>query len=650
MAGVATVGGLVSGLQTDDLIQKLVQIEQRPIQQYQAQQNVLNAQLSAYREVNTRLSALQTAAGQLATASIFNSSTAASSNPQVLTATANSGATPGQYTINVQSLAQAHQMTSQSYGDLTTTTVGTGTFSITAAGQTTTITVDSSNNTVGGLRDAINRANTNVGASIVQDGNSSYRLMIYSKQSGTANALSISSSLTGGTSPSFTTLQAAQDAQVTLGSGPGAITTVRSTNSVQDLIPGVTLNLLSAPANTPVTVTVSQDTAKIQDAVQKFVDQYNNAIDYINQQNKFNPDTSQGGTLQGDFTLGRVQQDLQSVVDSVAPGITSGVRSFADVGVTMDQNGKLSLNSAVLQSRLASDPTGVMKVFALTGQATNAGVQFLGAGPGTVVNGSAYAVNITQAATQARVTAGTAQTGALGANETLTINGVDVLLTAGMTQAQVLQAINAQTAATGVTAIATGANGTGSGSYLTFRSASYGSTSAVSVVSNVSGTSGSSTGVGNVAATQASPGGQTGSGTGQAGLDVAGTINGEAATGSGQILTGNSGNANTAGLQLRITAASTGSLGTVTLYDGLADAMQRAVTRNTDSVTGRITGQTNSIQQQIQDLQKTIDDKQAEATRYEDSLRQQFSHLETILAQFQSQSAYLSGQLGSLPR
>src|SRR5205823_11756951 len=128
-------------------------------------------------------------------------------------------AAPGDYVVSVQSLARAHQVVSQGYGDIGTTTIGTGTFTITAAGQSTTIQVDSSNNTLGGLRDAINRANTNVQASIVQDGDASYRLMISSKQTGTANALTINSTLSGGTDPTFNDLQTAKDARVTLGSG-----------------------------------------------------------------------------------------------------------------------------------------------------------------------------------------------------------------------------------------------------------------------------------------------------------------------------------------------------------------------------------------------------------------------------------------------
>jgi flagellar hook-associated protein 2 len=648
MQGQISVNGLISGLNVDDIIQKLGEFEQKPIQQYQDQQKTLQSRLTAFQEANTRLLAIRDAVSDLATSSFFSQRTATSSKSDVLTATAATGATAGDYVVSVESLARAHQKMTQSFADIDTTAVGSGTLTLTAEGKTTTVQVDGSNNTLRGLRDAINAANANVRASIIQDGDASFRLMVSSKETGTANAITLNSSLSGGTSPTFTDLQAAQDAKVKLGDGDNAITIIRSTNVVQDLIPGVTLNLASAQPDTPVTVSVTQDTDKIQQGVQKLADQYNNAVDFVNKQFSFNSDTSEGGTLLGDFTLGNAQADLQRVFTSSVTGITGGPQSLADLGLSFDENGKLSLNAATLQDKLAADPDSVARVFALTPQTTNVGVQFVSAGAKSKVDGTAYAVEITQAARQARVTTGTAQTGALDADETLTVNGKTITLTSGMTQAQVIAAINAQSAQTGVAAAATGGDGTGAGTCLTFRSVGYGSTATVSVVSSRSCGAGSTCGVGNLAVTQASAGGETGSGTGTAGQDVAGTINGEAATGKGQILTGNTGNATTDGLQLRISATTTGSLGTIKLRDGVASAAQRTLNSLTDSKDGPIQGQEDTLQSRIDYLQKIIDERQQDAKDREDALRTKFNDLEAQLADFQSQSDYLSSQLKSL--
>lgn len=646
MQGLTSVNGLASGLQTDEIISRILQIERRPIRQFQARQEALRARLDAFQQANTRLAALKEAADQLALSSFFHGHSVTSSQTTVVTASGDSGAAPGDYVITVESVARAHQILSQSYGDLDSTRLGTGTLTLTAAGKTTTIEVDATNNTLAGLRDAINAANSNVRASIVQDGDSSYRLLIASKETGTAHALTVTSTLSEGTAPTFADLQTAQDAQVKLGSGTGAVTVTRSTNTVRDLIPGVTLKLLTASPETPVTITVSQDTKKIQEGVQKLVDQYNNLVEFLNQQFKYDAESKKGGTLLDSYALQSVQNHLAQIVAGAVSGLAGS--GLPQLGVTMGADGKLSLDAAMLESKLASDPDSVRQTLALTATSTHGGVQFVSTGAKTRVDGTAYAVEITQAARQARVTAGAAQTQALAADETLTVNGVSITLTAGMTQAQIIQAINARAVETGVRATATGADGTGTGNYLTLTSTGYGSAARVSVVSSRSNAQNDSSGIGNVVATAASPAGENGAGTGQVGLDVIGTINGEAATGAGQLLTGNAGNANTDGLRLRITADTPGSLGTIRIFSGIAYAIQQTIERLTDTENGPVQVEKNSLDQRIQDLQQIIDARELMIRRREEMLRNRFNQLEEALSRFQTQSLYLSNQLRSL--
>jgi flagellar hook-associated protein 2 len=288
-----------------------------------------------------------------------------------------------------------------------------------------------------------------------------------------------------------------------------------------------------------------------------------------------------------------------------------------------------------------------MNALALTGRATNAGVQFLSASENTNLDGDAYAVDITQVATQAHLTAGVAQSGALTADETLTINGTEVTLTAGMTLDDVLETINALSSSTGVTALRTLADGTGTGDYLTLRANNYGSAATISAVSDLSNSGSDTSGIGNVAATLTSPTGESGAGSGAAGVNVAGTINGEAATGAGQVLTGNDDNLTTEGLRLRITGTATGSRGTVTLSNGFANAAFNMLTRITDIVDGPIFGEQQSLETRIDDLQKTIDKSEEAAKRTEESLRLKFARLEVSLQQFQSQSDYIGSQISS---
>jgi flagellar hook-associated protein 2 len=647
MQGLTSISGVASGLDTDTLIQKILEVGRRPITQYQTQQTTLQNRLKAYQDTNTRLAALRDAASALSSPSLFQSRTATSSSTSVATVVAETGATQGEYAITVESVARAHQTISQTFTDLDTTRVGTGDFTLTSGGKSTTITVDSSNNTLAGLRDAINRSGSNVRASIVQDGDSSYRLMLASKETGTANAITVTNGLSGGSSPAFSDLQAAQDARVTLGSGANAITAVRSNNTIRDLIPGATLTV-GAESATPITVTVGQDTAAIETAVQKLVDQYNAAADFMNQQSKFDPEKKTGGTLLGDFTLRNVQGDLSNVFANVVPGLNSA--ALSEAGITLNGENRLSLDTSLLREKLLDDPDAVSRVFALTTESTNAAVNFVAAGDKTKLEGTAFAVEITQAARQARVTGGVEIPGVLTADETVTVNGVTVELTAGMTSTQVLSALNAVSTETGAKASLTGADGTGVGNFLTLKSNGYGSATSLSVVSTASNAGGTSSGLGDVAMTHDNPGGEGGLGTGEDGLDVQGTINGEAATGKGQILTGDEENENTDGLRLRITATETGSLGTISLYNGIANAAAGVVGKMTDGDTGAISMETDSLDQRIADLQKVIDEKEAALTRQEEALRLKFNALESTMSQMQSQSSYLTSQLAALAK
>lgn len=647
MAGTASVGGIVSGIDVDAIITKLSALEQKAVTQYQDQQTKLKSKQSAFQDINTRLAALNTAATSLSSATFFNKRLVTTDTTAV-TATAGSGATPGEYQIAVGTVARAHQVLSQSYSDINVSRLGTGTFTVTSAGQATTITLDSSNNTIGGLRDAINAANSNVRASIVQDGDSSYRLMIASKNSGTTNALTISSSLSGGTDPSFSTLQTAENATVTLGSGASAISITRSSNTITDLIPGVTMNLQAAAAGKTVSVSVGMDTEAISAGVKDFVDQYNNVLDTINTQFTYTGAGSSGGALIGDFTLQRIQTQIRDISSNAVSGVTGSYNSLADVGITTGADGKLTYKAETFTDKIMSDPESVTRLFALTGRSSNAAVQFLGATAKTSASGTAYSVNITQAARQARVTAGVAQTGTLASDEVLTINGVSVALTSGMTQTETVAAINARSNQTGVSVRATAADGTGTGNYLSFFSTAYGSTAGVTVSSSVSNSGGDSSGVGNVQATHTSPTGEGGTGTGVTGLDVMGTINGETATGRGRTLVGNVGNANTEGLRLQVASDVTGTLGTVQVFGGASYNAARVLTEITDKTTGSIQTEQDTLTNQILDLQKTIDKRNAEVTAHAASLRAKFNQMESLMGQLNSTGSYLTSQFAAM--
>ena len=366
-------GGLITGLDTKALISGLVQAESQPINQLQNQKTVLQARQGIYSALVGALGGLKSAAQDLSLPSDFNKRTVQSSDSTLLTASADSTTQVGYSTVVVDRLAKAQSIESVTFAG-SSDAIGTGTLTLQAGGTATTITIDSTNNTLDGLRSAINSSGANVNALIVNVGSSSspdYRLVVQSKATGIANAVSISGTLTGGTDPfagGGQVVQAAADALFAV----NGLTVSRASNTVSDVLPGVTLVLLregnhdgvidgsDASAN----VTVSADNSAIQDSIQNFIDSYNAVNKIVNDQFTLNPDTKQQGTLAGDASLRAVMSRLRGEL-SKPGGIGAGLVYLSDIGISFQKDGSLTLDAGKLNNALDSDPTGVSNLFTL---------------------------------------------------------------------------------------------------------------------------------------------------------------------------------------------------------------------------------------------------------------------------------------------
>lgn len=657
MPGLGSVSGLASGIQTDELIAKIIAYRQRPVELLKGQRDALSEKLKAWQNVNARLLAVRLSASQLSSASAFQTLSATSSNPDALTATASAGAPAGTYTLKVLSVARAHQLGSdQRFADTTTTSVGTGSITITntATGTATYVYIPEGAGHLEAVRDAINASGADVFASIVNDGSGStpYRLLITSKTTGTAGAIQIETSLTGGTGLSFTgpdsLVTAASNARVQIGAGGTPIVVESSTNSISTALPGITLNVKGVSAS-EFTLTVARDNDAIVQKVQDLVKAYNDFVDYVKEVASYDVEQKQGGPLLGEFGLQSITSDLSSMLVRSVSGLRPAVSALSSVGVRMASTGKLSVNEAELRAKLESDPSAVSALFARSGSSTDPSIRFLSATGATKEStGSGWAVEITRLATQTRVTAGAEMSGPLQQAETLTINGIAINLSEGMTLEQVVAAINASKDATGVLASATQADGTGTGNYLTLTSTGFGSRAVVSAYSSVSAFTSGSTGIGTVNVTGTNPEGETGSGTGEQGVDVEGTINGEPATGSGKMLTGNAGNATTDGLSILVNSTTTGSKGFVTYSRGVAAGLTDILERLTDPSTGVLTGLQQGVQTRIDALNEEMNRMVDRLATMEERLRAQFSAMEASLSRLQSQSQYLMQAMSGL--
>lgn len=640
MPGTISFDGLATGINTTETVDKLIEVESRPKILKEAEKARLENQLTAWQEVNSKLLDLRTQAQEIWKSSTWATLTATSSNEGILTATASADAQAGTYTVEVTQLARAHQISTGGHSsDLDT--VGTGTLTVTVGAKSAEITVDASNNTLRGLADAINQADVGATASVIYDG-SQYRLLVTSDETGTENTVSLSAS---GFTLTTSTVQEAQDAQVKFGSGAGAITITSGSNEIDDVIPGVTLNLVNASPGTPVTISMSRDTSAVEEKIQAFVDAYNTAMEFIGEQFDFDPQTNQGGILMGDRTLLTIQTRIQSIVSS--PVATGGdFTSLRSVGLEVDNDGVLSFDASKFREAVARDPDAVKNLFRTSGRTEHAKVSFVYAGKDAVEpSAGGYSVVITQAAERAAVTAASA-VGSLtidSSNDTLTLalDGAGSF-TVSLEQktyasvadlaAEIQAKVNA--AAPDGTELAVSE----SGGVLTLTSQRYGSASKVELIG------------GNALANLGFTAGDA-----DTGVDVAGTINGESATGTGQTLTGDKGNPKTSGVVLKVELTAqdlldAGGSVTTTLHfaKGVGNQFDEYLQGLTQPLIGTIGMKQTALEDSIDSMAEYIAELEERLDQRRESLLEQFYRMEQAVNEFNSQGNYLVNALSGL--
>lgn len=363
-----TAGGIGSGLDIDSLVSQLVAAEGQPaISRLNRKEASLQGDLSAYGSLKSALNAFLDSVRELQDREGFLRQQATSSNPDIFAATADSSAIPGSYEIEVQQLAEAAKVRSGDFAD-SDTVVGSGTLEIAiGTGDSFTVNIDDSNNTLSGIAQAINNAEDNTGiTATVINVDSGSRLVLTSSETGAGNDISVNAidAGTGGdltqlNTANLTALQVAQSAvffveqqQVT-----------RASNSVSDVIDGVTLDLKKAETGVTETLTVNRDIAAVSGRVNTFVESYNKLNETIRQLSSYNPDTEQAGALLGDSALRGVQSQLRQTLTSAVDGLD--IATLAELGITTNKdNGALVLDKEDLDAVLTNDFSAVADIFA----------------------------------------------------------------------------------------------------------------------------------------------------------------------------------------------------------------------------------------------------------------------------------------------
>jgi flagellar hook-associated protein 2 len=562
----------------------------------------------------------------------------------------------GSHSVEIQTLAQSQKLKSASF-TTTSSSVGSGTLTIqfgTYSGGTFTlnpdkaaqsITIPSGNSSLSGIRDAINQANAGISASIVNDGTGN-RLVIASQDTGLSNSLKITTTDNDGNNTDNTGLS-----QLVYDASTGGITNLTQTvaasnatlvidgisiskasNNITDAIDGVTLNLLKANPGTTSTLNLSRDTAGIQNAVSSFVKAFNDLNKTIVNLSKYDAGTKQASILTGDSTVRSIQTRIRSAISDPLTTAGGGLSLLSEVGISFQSDGTLQFDSSKLSSAL-SDPTkDISTLFSSVGKTSDSLVSFTSAKSDTV-NGK-YSLNISRIATQGSAVGDTAAalTISTGVNNSLnlSIDGVsaNITLAAGTYTATSLAAeiqskINGASALSSAGIKVTVSESSGKLSVVSNR---YGSASTVSIT----GGNGKSDLFGTPVET--------------AGADVAGTINGITATGSGQTLTGA---ADSSGLVIKVTGGSTGSRGEIDFAHGFAAKLNKLVG---EMLNGRlIDSRIDGINSTIKDIGSQRDALNQRLADTEKRIRAQFTALDTTIASMTQTSNFLQQQLSRLP-
>ncbi|MES2153171.1 MAG: flagellar filament capping protein FliD [Pseudomonadota bacterium] len=528
-----------------------------------------------------------------------------------------------------------------------------------------TVVIDSTNNSLAGIRDAINKANLGVTATIISDGSATpNHLVLSSTKTGASSTIKLSLAATGGGAPDSAlsdllaydpagvqNLKQNTAAQSTLLNVNG-IPVSSETSSVSGAIQGVSLTIGTTGKTT---LTVAKDSTGVKAGVNAFVKAYNDLNSQIAKLTAYDTsaaasaklgDASSGGPLLGDATVRSLQTQLRKQLSQSITGLDGDLTTLSQVGIAFQKDGSLSVDSGKLDTAVKNHFDDIAGLFAAVGKASDSLVSFNTSTSSTKPGD--YALNVTALASQGSLTgdlavpllttiaAGTKwnvtlnQTDPVTANRTASVSLAAGSYSPGQLATLIQSAINGA-GSFGANELAVNASIDGAGK-LVVVSAKYGSISKLAISSD------SGTQVSDI----------FGSASALDGTDIAGTLGGQPATGSGQLLTGAAGS-DAAGLKVEVTGGATGARGTVGFSQGYAYQLNN-LAANFLGAKGLINGRTDGLNATIKDLAQQKDDFNARLVDIEKRYRAQYTALDTSISSLNSTSSFLTQQFAALAK
>ncbi len=602
-----SISGAASGIDTASIINSLVSVQQNQQRLLQSQQSAQQQASTALGSLITTLNTLGSQAGKLATTATWQGSSATSTSATV-TATA-TGSAAQSLTFDVTAVAAAHSIVSAStLSSLGAQAAAPGSITLTRQ-DGSTASVDVGSGSLSDVVAGINASSAGLRAAAVQTGPGQYRLQVTSAASGAASSFSLDGLI--GFSGTNVLTQGA-DAQITVGTDVNTqYTATSSSNTFDKLLPGLSFTVSRLESG--VTVSSKVDGSSVAGDIQAMVTTANSLLSSISTNTAWNATKKSGGPLVGDASVRSLQQRVLTLVSGAgAPGVS----------VTRD--GTLSFDSTAFTTAFAKDPAGVAAKFGATGAFSAASgvtgaVRYASATSTT--RAGTYAVGVTQAAAREQWDLD-ATNGLAGTTISITRGSTTSSYTVGATDTldTIAAALSSNAASSGL-----GLSASVGGSGLLLTAGSVGAAAAFSVS------------VDSVTQNRLT-----------AGVDVAGTIDGQAATGSGSLLSLANGTGGAVGLVLDSSVtdsdvtASSGAVGSFTYKPGLAQQLTQLVSRETTSGTGILATAKTGRDARVTDLQKQIDAWDTRLSAYRATLQTQFTAMETAISSLKSQTSALT--------
>lgn len=656
--------GRGSGIDSAALIEQLTTLTHAPqVQRLETKKTSLETQISDLGLLRSSLSKLQTSVSALSNRDTFNAKAVAVPSTSLISITKlEAKAAAGDYRLQVEQIAQSQSLSSSTFGS-TSAPIGTGelvlrfgdwasdgSFNVNAGKTGTTIKIDESNNTLAGLRDAINSSGIGVQASIVSDGGN-YRLLV-TAPSGEKNEIEITAT-ENAESPGLASFNFNENSKALIQEQEGkdaklrvnGLLVSRESNHITDVIDGMEFDIFNSSPTEVISINITEDRAAAETAIRDFVKAYNDFLKEVNQLTGFNTETKEYGSLAKDPLAKSLLQSVRSSMTAAVPGVEGGFGSLSALGIRTEMDGSLKIieDGTNMDFRAAMDKhyDKVVDLFTPKTGSTSGGINVTAFGARTAVG--EYDVVITQQAEKGRydggaITAGTFDTTGKDYGFSILIDGTaaapiqlpaNKVYNSGAEMAADMQSLINLDPALKAAGVAVEVRFNQTENRFDFISNAFGSSSNVSFAS----VSDDMDELGITAR------------AGTAGKDVAGTVDGIAAFGHGNVLLPAIGS-KAEGLSMVIEAGATG--GKISFSRGLAGTLT-ALTDNFVKASGLINDREVTLDKSVKKVdeeKKTLD---ARIEAYRARMQSQFIAMEKIVASLKSTGSFLDGLNDRLP-